>query len=131
MRYLHHDSEESAMLRNQQVLGDDSPLEFDEEGVGGPVDDDTAQTLSAMHRHVTLGRRARDTDGETPPDEAEPKDSAEAFDAEAFVDRTPMSKVTDDLDSGAFDDHLDAIADAESDGRDRDGVNEAIEARRE
>lgn len=59
-------------------------------------------------------------DGEWSPD----------FDPDAFVDRTPMSEVIDDLETGEYDDVLDLIEDAEEDGRDRDGVADAIEARR-
>lgn len=69
--------------------------------------------------------------------EAEPEDEGEGgewesdFDADAFVDRTPMSEVVDDIRTGEYDDVLDAIEAAEEAGRDRVGVADAIEARRE
>lgn len=53
------------------------------------------------------------------------------FDAEAFVDRTPMAEVIEDIERGEFDDHLDAIEAAEADNRDRVGVADAIADRRE
>lgn len=60
MRYLNHDSGEAATLHNAQILGDESPLEFDEDGRAGPLDDDIAAKVAAMDRHVTVGRRDRD-----------------------------------------------------------------------
>lgn len=62
MRYLRHKDGGDAVLKNGQVLGDDSPLEFDD-GVAGPVADDVARKLANMHRHVEVGRPARQEDG--------------------------------------------------------------------
>lgn len=59
MRYLCHDSGGSATLKNAQVLGDESPLSFDDEGRAGPLDDDLAAKVAAMDRHVTLGEQDR------------------------------------------------------------------------
>lgn len=59
-------------------------------------------------------------------EEPESEDDSE-FDAEAFAGRTPMSKVVDDLETGEYDDHLDAIEAA----ADRVGVQDAIDERRE
>lgn len=53
------------------------------------------------------------------------------FDAAEFVDRTPWSTVAKDIKSGAFDDRLGQIAEAERDGRDRKKLMEIIESRRE
>jgi hypothetical protein len=58
-------------------------------------------------------------------------DSDDAFDPAAFVDRTPMDDVIADIESGDYDAHLDAIEAAEAEGRDRDGVADAIDERRE
>lgn len=55
----------------------------------------------------------------------------EDFDADDFVDRTPMSEVVEDIETGLYDDHLDAIEAAEDEGRDRKGVQGAIDARRD
>ena len=60
-------------------------------------------------------------------DEADSEAEEEEFDAEAFVDRTPMDDVVDDIENGEADDHLDAVAEA----ADREGVQDAVEARRD
>lgn len=96
-------------------------------------DYDTAATLVERYTVEWL-------DGDPGPDEdAEPVDTeefdtedtdaedAEEFDAGAFVDRTPMGDVIDDLESGEYDEHLDAIESEAS----RRGVLDAISARRE
>jgi hypothetical protein len=122
--WLRHDSHGPATLKNAQILGSDSPLEFDEDGYA-EVDDDDGRQLVAMHTHV---ERA------TPPGHGEvdsEPDAVEAFDAEAFVDRTPMAEVVDDIESGDVDAHLDAIESAEAGHRDREGVADAIAERRE
>jgi hypothetical protein len=62
------------------------------------------------------------------------KDATEAIatgDADAFVDRTPVSDVADDILDGHVDEVLNEIEAAESDGRDRKTVYEAIEDRRD
>ena len=51
--------------------------------------------------------------------------------AEEFVDRTPQSEVTDDLETGDYDAYLDAIESAERSNDDRNGVTKAISERRE
>lgn len=66
---------------------------------------------------------AEETDSDTDED-AEP---AAEFDATAFVDRTPMSVVIEDLETGDYDTHLDAIEAA----AERVGVQDAIEERRD
>jgi len=119
--FLKHDSGGPAELHNQQVLGEDSPLEFDEDGyaeVGDPV---VAEKLLAMHRHIERGGHGPETDG------AEEPDAEEDFDAEAFVDRTPMEDVVADIESGDYDEHLEAIESA----ADRQGVQDAIDERTE
>lgn len=60
-------------------------------------------------------------------DEDEDNADGEEFDAAEFVDRTPMADVTDDLESGEYDEHLDAIESEAS----RRGVLDAVRARRE
>jgi hypothetical protein len=55
-------------------------------------------------------------------------DDADAeFDAAAFVARTPMGDVVENLETGEYDDHLDAIEAA----ADRKGVLETVADRRE
>ena len=70
---------------------------------------------------------ADDSDGGSDPDVEDGDD----FDAAAFADRTPMGDVVADIESGGYDEHLEAIAAAESEGRDRQGVSDAIAARGE
>ena len=60
MRYLIHDSGDSVSVKNAQVLGEESPLEFDDDGRAGPVADELAETVAAMDAHVTVGGRVRD-----------------------------------------------------------------------
>jgi hypothetical protein len=117
--FLRHASGESTELHNQQVLGDESPLEFDEDGYA-EVDDDVGTKLLAMHRHVERGGHgpSRDEEGAD--------DTADEFDAAAFVDRTPMEDVVQDIKSGEYDEHLDAIEAA----AERNGVQDAIDERR-
>lgn len=67
-----------------------------------------------------------DSDSET---EAESDDSdtdSDEFDAEAFVDRTPMGNVIADIESGDYDDHLDEIEAVAQ----RQGVTNAVDDRR-
>jgi hypothetical protein len=108
--WLRHDSGGPAELRNSQVLGDDSPLEFDEDGYA-EVDAVRGEMLLTMHRHISQAR---------PPE-------TDDFDAAAFVDRTPMDDVVADIESGEYDAHLDAI-EAEAS---RQGVLDALDERRE
>jgi len=124
MRYLRHDSGEAVSVTNRQALGDESPLEFDEDGRAGPLSDDVAETVAAMDAHITLGKRVpRDRDSNAGTDVG--------FDAGGFVDRTPMDDIVEDIESGDYDAHLDAIAAAEGEGRDREGVADAVDKRRE
>lgn len=53
-------------------------------------------------------------------------DQVEAFDAAAFVDRSPMDGVIEDIQAGEVDEHLDAVAEA----ADRVGVEDAVGERR-
>jgi len=124
MPSLKHESGGAAEVHNQQVLGDDSPLEFDDDGYAEVDDPAAAEKLLAMHRHIEPG-------GHGPSDTiTEDEDDAgtdDGFDAEAFVDRTPMDDVVADIESGDYDDHLDAIEDV----AERQGVQDAIDERRE
>ncbi len=68
-------------------------------------------------------------EGETDSDDEEASDG-DGFDAEAFVDRSPMDDVIEDIEAGGADEYLDAVQAAEEDGRDRVGVQDAIGERR-
>jgi|GEM_PF-1468934 hypothetical protein len=144
MPYLKHESGGAGELRNSQILGDRSPLEFDEDGYAFVEDPAVADKLLAMHRHIERGGHGPDGGGgseaesesgtEAPPTDNAPDregvtydpDQAE-FDAAEFVDRTPMDDVVDDIESGDYDDHLEAIKEA----ADREGVQDAVSERRE
>lgn len=137
MAYIRHDSHGQTTIKNSQALGSASPLETDEDGYA-EIGDDAADLLAALDTHVDVvsaPASAKDEDesddeaGGTESDDGEAED--EGFDAEAFVDRTPMSEVIEDLESGDYDEHLDAIEAAEAENRDREGVTDAITARRE
>lgn len=56
--------------------------------------------------------------------------SDETFDAAAFVNRVPQDDVIDDIESGEYDAQLDVIEAAEKEGRNRNGVLDAINAQR-
>lgn len=61
---------------------------------------------------------------------SEAYNAIETIDAAAFVERTPVEDVAEDIRSGDVDEVLDEIEAAEEAGRDRKTVAEAIEARR-
>lgn len=84
-----------------------------------------ADTGSAVNASTeTAEASAPDTRIPTPEDHNFPG----GFDnAEAFVDRTPLSKVVEDLESGDYDGHLDAIEAA----AERQGVLDEVAERRE
>lgn len=72
-----------------------------------------------------------DVDDSTDEEDVDDEPDNDDFDAEWFVDRTPQDEVVADIETGEYDDVLDAIEAAEEAGRDRNGVADAIEARRE
>lgn len=121
--WIKHDSGEATELRNQQVLGDDSPLEFDENGFA-EVDEERGRKLLAMHRHIERGGHGPvedDGGGDKPPDE----DVEPPFDpSEKTVD-----ELQDALEQNEYSDaELEALAEAEADGKNRETALEAIEA---
>lgn len=68
----------------------------------------------------------QDADYREVDDATDDQDESEEFDAAAFVDRTPMDDVIDDIHSGDVDEHLDAIGEA----ADRVGIDDAVGERR-
>lgn len=72
--------------------------------------------------NVSEGMVAEDNADENEPDTNE-------FDADGFVSRTPWSTVVKDIKSGAYDEFLEGILEAEESDRDRDKVKEVISAR--
>lgn len=121
MVWIRHASHGQTVIKNSQALGPESPLETDADGYAQVADEAAAELLATLDPNVELASAP------APDDEPGNEDSADdEFDAEAFVDRTPMSDVIDDLESGAYDEHLDAIEAA----AERVGVQDAIDARR-
>jgi len=113
MAYLKHDDGKAIALRNQQVLGDDSPLEFDDEGYAEVADQRTAEKLAAMHRHISLGGHgpssaADDGGGE---DEGDGGTPLEDLSHEKLKARAEDAGIGDDIDlrqKGAI---IDALSD--------------------
>ena len=91
------------------------------------VDRDVANHLSDHDDfEVTVEKDAVDEpEDETDSDDAEEEDT-DGFDAAAFVDRTPVDDVVDDIEAGEADGHLEAVQEA----ADRVGVEDAAGQRR-
>ena len=132
MPYLKHEDGEATELRNSQILGDDSPLEFDENGYVFVEDPTIADKLLAMHRHIERG-------GNGPEDSAdveelpEPTDlSLDTSEAEALP-FNPEEHTIDEIEAKLEDvddaSVLEALRSLEEDQKDRDGATEAIDAR--
>jgi hypothetical protein len=108
-------------------LAEDGTLQF-EDGVATVADEARAAAIADRYTGIEYLESDADADRD---DDSDDEAEAEGFDAASFVDRTPMDDVVEDLESGDYDDHLDAIAAAEADKRDREGVADAVDARRE
>ncbi|MFD1515109.1 hypothetical protein [Halomarina rubra] len=94
------------------------------EGVYHRSGDEIDVSESFADEHPYLVSPVKDDESEVV---TESEDLDEAFQPEAFLDRTLDEGVVDDIEDGAVDEFLDQVeAHAE-----RDGVKEAIEARRE
>jgi hypothetical protein len=107
-------------------LAEDGVLEFDD---GMAVVEDEARAAAIADRYTGIEYPDSDADADSDADDG--REEEEEFDAAGFVDRTPMDDVVEDLESGDYDRHLDAIQAAEREGRDRQGVADAVDARRE
>lgn len=60
---LKHEAGDATELNNSQVLGDDSPLQFDADGYA-EIGDRRGELLLSMHRHIGPGGRKRPADGD-------------------------------------------------------------------
>jgi hypothetical protein len=116
MVWIRHPSGEQTTIKNGQALGPESPLETDENGHAEVDEEERADLLATLDPNVETLSSPPETD-----------DGPEEFDAESFVDRTPMSEVVEDLETGDYDDHLDEIEAT----ADRVGVQDAIDERRD
>lgn len=128
---------------NESDIDIEAARDSDNEDTAGAVEGDQQQeqnqnldenelTLSADD--TQRGAEAQEADTEVGPgggNGAEATDTdTDEFDAEAFVDRN-ASEVREDIRSGDYDAHLDAIEDAELADRDRTTVHDELEQRRE
>ncbi|WP_137288632.1 hypothetical protein [Natronorubrum halophilum] len=114
MPYLKHESGEATELRNSQILGDDSPLEFDEDGYAFVDDPDVAKKLLAMHRHIERGGHGPDGETGTLPFNPEEHTNDEIAERVAEIDDEAT---------------LIALRNLEEDQKDRDGAKNAIDSR--
>jgi len=112
-RFVDHDPD-----RVQAVDGDDASPPM----VVRPGDVISADDSEVVDHYIGRGfdRVDDDSDDAGGPDgdadtDDEQADTDSGFDAETFVDRTPVADVVDDIEAGKADGHLDAVADA--DGR--------------
>lgn len=76
--YLRHDLDEDPTVHDEQVLGEHSPLEF-EDGEAIVADEQTATDLVRRHSHLLHGGRVdgdeeADEEAEAAEDEADPAD---------------------------------------------------------
>lgn len=136
MPYLKHTSGDATELRNQQVLGDESPLEFDENGYAYVEDPEVARKLLAMHRHIERGGHgpedaadsetaSEDEDGGEPLDEVAGESGTLPFNPENHTNDEVAERVAE-IDDEAT---LVALRNLEAEQKDRDGATEAIDAR--
>jgi len=128
---LHHTRQPDYTGEVTIGLAEDGVVEFDD---GVAVVDDEARAEAIADRYTGIEYPESDVDATGDDDSAtddDQEEEEEGFDATDFVDRTPMDDVVKDLESGDYDIHLDAIEAAEADNRDRQGVADAIQERRE
>jgi hypothetical protein len=69
-------------------------------------------------------------EGDRPLDADKADDASGADDLVATLQDQTIPEIEDDLESGRFDDRLDELAQAESEGKDRAGIHDAIGVRR-
>lgn len=128
--WLYLDLEDEREVFAEQIVGAaNTPLSFTDGGYLELEDDDLAEELALRKRHIHVAANHPDADSSeaSTSDEGADGDADEAFDPFEFVDRTPMDDIIEDLQSGEYDDRLDAIEDA----ADRQGVLNTIDERRE
>jgi len=125
--WLRHESGEATELHNSQVLGDDSPLAFDEDGYA-EVDDQRGQMLLTMHRHIERG-------GHGPPDAADSDDvDVEDLDGESgTLPLNPEDYTIDDLETEVADIEdpaaVRALKNLEAEQEDRSGAEDVFDDR--
>ncbi|SFS62982.1 hypothetical protein [Halostagnicola kamekurae] len=123
MPYIKHESGEAGELRNSQILGDRSPLEFDEDGYAYVEDPIVADKLLAMHRHIERGGHG--PGGSDDIDEPDDESETLPFNPEEHTNDEIAERVKDVDDAAA----LEALRNLEEEQKDRDGAKDAIDAR--
>lgn len=97
-------------------------------------DEETARAFANTYDALELVEDSSD-DGASDEDDENKEDSTEttdgdvdeAFQPEAFLDRTPMDDVVQDIEDGMVDDQLDQV----EEHAEREGVQDAVDARRD
>jgi hypothetical protein len=117
---LHHERQPDYSGELTLGLAPDGALRFDD-GVATVADQAQAEAIADRYAAVVYAGAGDEVD-----EGAAGTDEEDAFDAAAFVDRTPMEDVVQDIESGEYDEHLDAIETA----AERNGVQDAIDGRR-
>lgn len=116
-----HDLDEDPTVYDGQVLGDDSPLEF-EDGEAVVDDEETARDLVRRHTHIELGGPvAGAEEASEPAVESPPFDPAEKTVSE-------LEDALEDEDYDWNDAALRGLREAEADGENRETALEAIDA---
>jgi len=121
--WLKHESGEATELRNSQVLGDDSPLEFDENGYA-EVDNQRGEKLLTMHRHIERG-------GHGPPDA---EDDADDVDSEGdgwpfYPEEKTISEIEEEIADIDDPELVRDLAMLEGEERDRSGAEDVFDDR--
>jgi len=109
--------------RVQAVDGDDA----DPPMVVRPGDVISADDSDIVDHYIGRGFDRVDDDSDDAGGPDGDADTDGDFDVDAFVDRTPVSNVVDDIEAGQADGHLDAVAEADE----RATTQKAVEDRRE
>lgn len=123
---LAHDSGGAVDLKCRQVLGDDSPLAFDDDGYAWVDDDDVAERIAALHTHVTVEPAAPAPDADDEDDGAGMGYEERIAMAEGLANMSWQHAVAT-IENGDADEYLDELEGAD----DRDSVLEAIAERRD
>ncbi|GAB3669547.1 hypothetical protein [Halopiger thermotolerans] len=119
MPYLKHESGEAGELHNSQILGDDSPLEFDEDGYAYVEDPTVADKLLAMHRHIESGGRGPEGSS----------GDAESGTLPFNPESNTIHEIEDKLEDVDDEETLRALRTLEEEQKDRDGATDAIDDR--
>lgn len=116
-----------------KTRGWEAPDDVDDDSVTA----DDADDPELLDQHEDAGRTVDDADDSDDDadggsgNESSPSDDGGDFNAEAFVRDGDYEDVVSRIQNGEADGHLDAVADAEADFRDRTSVKNAVDDRRD